>query len=131
MDNCCCCEIGLFHPKNKCAMTVHHGSQELGSGVVNLMEDYNCCISIPLHKITEPPSYTAWMDADKFIHKRELCKSGEWCQYCWGPAHEKGFKCVYYNFCRKTQTTNMLRELLRKFLTKTCFFEGFLRLFGS
>ena len=40
------------------------------------------------------------MDADKFIHKRELCKSGEWCQYCWGPAHEKGFKCVYYNFCR-------------------------------
>ena len=82
------------------AMTANHGSQELGTGVVNLMEDYNCCISIPLHKITEPPSYAAWKDSDNFIHKRELMKSGDWCQYCWGPAHEKGFKCVYYNFCR-------------------------------
>ena len=53
------------------AMTAHHGSQELGTREVNLMEDYNCCISIPLHKITEPPSYIAWKDSDDYNHPQE------------------------------------------------------------
>jgi hypothetical protein len=81
-------------------MTANHGSQELSTEKVDLMEDFNCCIPIPLHKITEPPSYVAWKDQADYIHKRELRKSGEWCPYCWGPAHELGFKCIYYNFCK-------------------------------
>ena len=80
-------------------LTANHGSQELSTENIDLMEDFNCCIPIPLHKITEPPCYIAWKDGDIYIHKRELCKSGEWCQYCWGPSHDKGFKCIYYNFC--------------------------------
>ena len=81
-------------------MTANHGSQELSTEKVDLMEDFNCCIPIPLHKITEPPSYVAWKDQADYIHKRELRKSGDWCPYCWGPAHELGFKCIYYNFCK-------------------------------
>ena len=81
-------------------MTANHGSQELSTEKVDLMEDFNCCIPIPLHKITEPPSYVAWKDQADYIHKREIRKSGDWCPYCWGPAHELGFKCIYYNFCK-------------------------------
>jgi hypothetical protein len=81
-------------------MTANHGSQELSTEKVDLMEDFNCCIPIPLHKITEPPSYLAWKDQADYIHKREIKKSGDWCPYCWGPAHEKGFMCIYYNFCK-------------------------------
>ena len=53
-------------------MSAYHGtcSQELGIEKVNLMEDFNCCISVPLHKIIEPPCYLAWKDADDFIRIR-------------------------------------------------------------
>ena len=86
-------------------MTANHGSQEVRDpgepgSVINLEEEFGVCIPVPKHKILEPPSYIAWMDSTGYIHKRELRKSGNWCQYCWGPAHEPGFKCVYFNFCK-------------------------------
>jgi hypothetical protein len=40
-------------------MTANHGSQELSTEKVDLMEDFKCGIPIPLHKITEPPRYVA------------------------------------------------------------------------
>ena len=75
-----------FDPKK----TANHGIQETHpTAVVDLMEDYGCCISVPLYNIFEPPSYVAHKDSTGFIHKRDLMKSGDWCPYCWGSAHEK------------------------------------------
>ena len=70
---------------------------------------------MPKHRILEPPSYIAWKDTAGFIHKREVMKSGNWCQYCWGPAHEKGFKCVYYNFCRSCLAFNPREKKYKDF----------------
>ena len=83
-------------------MTANHGNQELGTDTINLMDDYGCCIPVHLHGITEPPSYLAWKDGDEFVHKRELCKSGEWCQYCRCPKHPKG--CTLQT-CKTVRTT--------------------------
>ena len=88
-------------------MTANHGIQELDpSRVINLMDDYACCIPVPKFHILEPPSYLAYKDSTGYIHKRELIKSGDWCPYCWGKTHEKGYKCVYYNFCKRCLAFN-------------------------
>ena len=60
-----------------------------------------------------------WKDGDNYIHKRELCKSGEWCPYCWGPAHEQGFKCIYYNFCKYYLSFQPLDREFRDFKMKS------------
>ena len=89
------------------AMTANHGIQELDpSKVINLMDEYSVCIPVPKYNILEPPSYVAYKDSTGFIHKRDLTKSGDWCPYCWGKSHEKGFKCIYYNFCRRCLAFN-------------------------
>ena len=100
-------------------LAVNHGSQELSTKKVDLPEDFNCCIPIPLHEITEPPCYVALKDGDKCIHKRDLCQSGEWCQYSWGPAHDKGFKCIYYNFCKYCLSFQPQDKNFRDFKTKS------------
>ena len=82
--------------------TANHGMQELHpTKKIDLMDEYSCCIPVPMFNIFEPPSYIAYKDSTGFIHKRDLMKSGDWCPYCWGNAHEKGYKCIYYNFCRR------------------------------
>ena len=87
--------------------TANHGMQELHpTKKVDLMDEYSCCIPVPMFNIFEPPSYLAHKDSTGFIHKRDLMKSGDWCPYCWGNAHEKGYKCIYYNFCRRCLTFN-------------------------
>ena len=82
--------------------TANHGMQEVHpTKKIDLMDEYSCCIPVPKFNIFEPPSYIAYKDSTGYIHKRDLMKSGDWCPYCWGNAHEKGYKCIYYNFCRR------------------------------
>ena len=86
-------------------LTANHGKQDIKDpntpgSTIDLQEEFGRCIPIPKFRILEPPSYVAWKDSTGYLHKRELKKSGNFCQHCWGPAHEPGFKCVYYNFCR-------------------------------
>ena len=49
----------------------------------------------------------AYKDSAGYIHKRDLMKSGDWCRYCRGNAHEKGYKCIYCNLCRRCLIFNL------------------------
>ena len=86
--------------------TAFHGDQTPSGAKVDLTEEYGMCFEIPQHTIIEPPSYLAYKDSTGYLHKRGLKKSGDWRPYCWGPAHERGFKCIYYNFCKRCLAFN-------------------------
>ena len=99
--------------------TANHGMQELHpTKRTNLMDEHSCCILVPMFNIFEPPSYLAYKDSTGLIHKRDLMKSGDWCPYCWGNAHEKTYKCIYSNFCRRCLIFNR-REKKHKDLALT------------
>ena len=102
------------------SMTANHGNKQevrdpgTPGAEIDLQDEFKISIPVPKHRILEPPSYIAWKDTSGFIHKREVKKSGNWCPYCWGPAHDKGFKCVYYNFCRSCLAFNPKDKKYRK-----------------